>query len=204
MARQRDTTIVIIPFAAIRVQSVADYLNAAGLDGGQPLVVLGDGHVVFDAALGAPLPVDVEQRHAGRVVLDEAHLRRDGHDARHGEVEEALGRLLVLVEVVVEHAQQLQHALLAPRVAQAGVVDHQVRVDLAVVAADVQPPRRRVVLLHDLDARQEARDAHVVVRVLTENQRQSVSFDSQPKPNDEPTVVQASVIRSYQRDGVSE
>lgn len=60
------------------------------------------------------------------------------------------GGLLPLLQAGVEEAQELQHALLAPGLRQAGVVHHQVRVDLAVVAADVEAPRRRVVLLHDL------------------------------------------------------
>ena len=37
---------------------------------------------------------------------------------------------------------------------------------LSIVSPDVQPPCGRVVFLHDLDARHEAGDAHVVVAVL--------------------------------------
>ena len=67
----------------------------------------------------------------------------------------------MFAEQVVEHPKELQHPLLPPRVRQAGVVDHEVRVDLAVVAADVEAARSRVVLLHDLDARHEALDVHL-------------------------------------------
>lgn len=60
------------------------------------------------------------------------------------------GGLLPLLQAGVEEAQELQDPLLAARLGQAGVVHHQVRVDLAVVPADVEPASRRVVLLHDL------------------------------------------------------
>lgn len=57
---------------------------------------------------------------------------------------------LPLLQTGVQQAEQLQHALLPPRLGQAGIVHDEVRVDLAVVAADVEPPGRGVVLLHDL------------------------------------------------------
>ena len=72
-------------------------LTSSCLDSGKPFVILGDGHVVFDVPLGATLPVDVQQCHAGRVVLHQSHLRRHGHDSRHGEVQEPFRRLFVLV-----------------------------------------------------------------------------------------------------------
>ena len=71
----------------------------------------------------------------------------------------------MFAEQVVEHPKELQHPLLPARVRQPRVVDHQVRVDLAVVAADVEAPRGRVVLLHDLHARHEALDVHLKERV---------------------------------------
>lgn len=60
------------------------------------------------------------------------------------------GGLLPLLQAGVEEAQELQDALLTARLGQAGIVHHQVGVDLPVVPADVQPASRRVVLLHDL------------------------------------------------------
>ena len=68
---------------------------------------------------------------------------------------------LVFPEQVVEHPEELQHSLLPPRVRKARIVDHEVRVDFAVVAADVEAARRRVVLLHDLHARHEALDVNL-------------------------------------------
>lgn len=62
----------------------------------------------------------------------------------------AFGGLLSLLQARVEKAEQLQDAFLPPRLRQARVVHHQIRVDLAVVAADVEAPRRRVVFLNDL------------------------------------------------------
>lgn len=58
--------------------------------------------------------------------------------------------LLPLLQAGVEQAQQLQHPLLSARLRQTRVVHDQVGVNLAVVAPDVQPPGRRVVLLNDL------------------------------------------------------
>lgn len=62
----------------------------------------------------------------------------------------SLGGLLPLLQAGVEEAEQLQDALLAARLRQAGVVHHQVGVDLPVVPTDVQPASSCVVLLHDL------------------------------------------------------
>lgn len=63
------------------------------------------------------------------------------------EEEVSLGGLLPLLQTGVEEPQELQDPLLAPRLRQAGVVHHQVRVDLPVVAPDVESARRCVVLL---------------------------------------------------------
>jgi hypothetical protein len=53
----------------------------------------------------------------------------------------------VLTQQVVEHPQELQDPLLPPSVGQPGVADHEVGVDLAVVAADVEAAGGRVVFL---------------------------------------------------------
>ena len=59
---------------------------------------------------------------AGGIVLYETHLRADGHDAGHRDVEEASARLLVFGQQVVQHAKQLQHTLLPP-VKRGNVID---------------------------------------------------------------------------------
>lgn len=65
------------------------------------------------------------------------------------------GGLLPLLQAGVEEAEELQDPLLAARLGQAGVVHHQVGVDLPVVPTDVQPASSRVVLLNYLHPRHE-------------------------------------------------
>lgn len=60
-----------------------------------------------------------------------------------------LGRLLPLLQTGVEETEKLQDPLLPARLGQAGVVHHQVRVDLPVVATDVEAASSRVVFLND-------------------------------------------------------
>lgn len=65
------------------------------------------------------------------------------------EEEVPLGGLLPLLQTGVEETQELQDPLLSPRLREAGVVHHQVRVDLPVVAPDVESTRCCVVLLNN-------------------------------------------------------
>ncbi|TNN49206.1 hypothetical protein EYF80_040572 [Liparis tanakae] len=125
-------------------------LRASGLHRGQAVVVSGDGVVVLDALLGAALFVDLHQRQRRRVVLHQPHLRRDRHHPGHWGGGEELTR--------VEEAEQLQHPFLSPRLRQAGVVHHQVRVDFAVVAADIETACGRVVFLNYLHSGHEPGD----------------------------------------------
>ena len=62
--------------------------------------------------------------------MDEAHLGRDSDDSWHGEVEQTSTRLLLLSQTIVEHAQKLQHSLLATRFRQTCVVHNKVWVHL--------------------------------------------------------------------------
>ena len=84
---------------------------------------------------------------------------------RTGEEQVPLGGLLPLLQTGVEQAQQLQDALLSAGLGQAGVIHHQVGVDLAVVAPDVQAAGRRVVLLDDLHPGHEPGDTHTQEQV---------------------------------------
>lgn len=59
-----------------------------------------------------------------------------------------LGRLLPLLQTRVEKPQELQDPLLSPGLRKAGVVHHQVWIDLPVVASDVEPTSCGVVLLN--------------------------------------------------------
>ena len=130
------------------------------------LVVTGDRVVVLETLLGAVLLVDVQQRDRRRVVLYQPHLGRDRDHPWDREVEEPSGGLFVLAQKVVHHSKELKHSLLPSGVGQAGVADHEVGIDLSVVASNVESPGGRVVLLNDLDLRHEPLDADVVVRVF--------------------------------------
>lgn len=105
-------------------------LRASLLDLGQPLVISRDRRVVLDVQLRAVVLEDVEQRRAGRIVLDQSHLRRHRDDPRHGDVQEALAGLLALGQVAVEHAEKLKNSLFASRVDQTRIVDDEIRINL--------------------------------------------------------------------------
>lgn len=72
-----------------------------------------------------------------------------------GEEEVSLCGLLPLLQTGVEEAQELQDPLLSARLRQASVIHHQVRVDLAVVAADIETACCGVVLLDDFHSGHE-------------------------------------------------
>lgn len=72
-----------------------------------------------------------------------------------GEEEVSLGGLLPLLQTGVEESQELQHPLLPAGLRQAGVVHHQVGVDLPVVASDVEAACGRVVFLNNFHSRHE-------------------------------------------------
>lgn len=74
-----------------------------------------------------------------------------------GEEEVPLGGLFPLLQAGVEKAQELQDPLLSARLGQAGVVHHQVGVDLAIMAADVETPCCRVVFLNNFHSGHEPR-----------------------------------------------
>lgn len=67
----------------------------------------------------------------------------------------SLGGFLPLLQARVEQAEELQDPLLSPRLGQAGVVHHQVRVDLAVMPTDVETTCRCVVFLDDFHSGHE-------------------------------------------------
>ena len=71
---------------------------------------------------------------------------------------------------MIHHSQKLEHSLLTSGIAQSGVVDYQVGVDLPVVAPDEEPFGSRVVLLNNLDPRHESLNADLVVGVLGQKQ----------------------------------
>lgn len=60
-----------------------------------------------------------------------------------------LRRLLPLLQARVEEAEELQDPFLPPGLGETGVVHHQVRVDLTVVTADVEPASCCVVFLNN-------------------------------------------------------
>ena len=118
--------------------------------------------------LGTPLFVDVQERNRGRVVLHQPHLRRDRDDPRHGEVQKSSRSFFVFAQEVIHHSEQLKDSLFTTSVCQAGIADDQVRIDLSVVASNVESSRGRVVFLDDLDLRHEPLDADLVVGVFWE------------------------------------
>lgn len=71
------------------------------------------------------------------------------------EEEVSLGGLLPLLQTGVEEAEKLQDPLLSARLGQASVVHHQVRVDLAIVASDVETTCCCVVFLNNFHSRHE-------------------------------------------------
>ena len=109
--------------------------------------------------------VDIEQANRGAVVLHDPHLGRQAHDSRHREVQTPARRLLLLAQIRVHHAHQLHRVLLLAALEVAGLAANEERIDLAVVAANRDAPRARIVLLDRFHVRQELADAHVVVRV---------------------------------------
>lgn len=74
--------------------------------------------------------VDVEKGDRGRIVFNKTHLGADSHHTRNSEVEQTSGRLLLLAQEVVQHAQKLQHTFLPPGLSQAGIVHHEVWIHL--------------------------------------------------------------------------
>jgi hypothetical protein len=136
----------------------------------QPLVVVVDRVVVLDLQLGAPLLEDVQEGDRRRIVLHQTYLLRNRHHSRYGEMQKSPRRLLLLAQAMVQHPEELEDSLFASRINQSRIVHHQVGVDLAVVAADVEPSGGGVVLLDDVHARHKSRDAHVVVVVFGEEE----------------------------------
>lgn len=83
------------------------------------------------------------------------------HTAIHvptSEEEVSLGGLLSLLQTRVEEAQELQDPLLSARFCQTSVVHHQVRVDLAIVATDIETSCRCIMLLNNFHSGHEPRE----------------------------------------------
>ena len=74
----------------------------------------------------------------------------------YGEVEEPSVSLLVFSQEMVKHPEKLQDSLLPPGVCQAAVIDHQVGIDLAIVATDEETAGGSTVLVTDLDSWHES------------------------------------------------
>lgn len=74
------------------------------------------------------------------------------------EKEVSLCGLLSLLQTGVEQAQELQDPLFSARLGQASIVHHQVRVDLAIVAAYIETSGSCIVFLDNLHSGHEPGD----------------------------------------------
>lgn len=61
-----------------------------------------------------------------------------------------LGGLLSLLKTRVKEPEKLQDSFLSTWLSQAGIIHHQVGVDLSIVAADVETACRGIVFLNNL------------------------------------------------------
>lgn len=131
---------------------------------------------MFNIQLGAAIFIDVKQRDTGRVVFNQTHLGRYRYYSWHRDMQESSRGFLLFGQVVVQHTQQLQDSFLSAGIAQAGVVNYQIRVDLTVGSTDVQPPGSCVMLLDDVHSWHESRYPNVIVRMFGQ-QKFSRQFD---------------------------
>lgn len=88
-------------------------LRSSQLNFCQTLVVSADRSIMLDVQPSAIVFQNVKQRNAGRIILNQSHLRRHSNDAWNCDVQESLAGFFGFRHVAVKHSKELQDSLFA-------------------------------------------------------------------------------------------